>query len=242
MEDTYIIDFGNTNIKLLYKGTYFVYKYEQMGSIVEKAETEAVKRCFYSSVNDKSVQLLDEFDILGIEYFNCEKLLQEQNIINYDNVSNAGLDRKLGIFGAYSLHKRLPLLTIDFGTAITFNLLSEDNIYLGGSIMPGLYTQLNSLNLNTSKIKINQINFEAKFPSSNTQDALSYGILNNIISSIERIANTTNIGTIVLTGGDSKSIYPILKSTINLDKEISVFLEDFLVLKAIFQLAKDLND
>lgn len=50
-----------------------------------------------------------------------------------------GCDRLADIAGAISRYP-LPLITIDLGTATTFNVLDENRRFLGGLILPGVGT------------------------------------------------------------------------------------------------------
>ncbi len=57
--------------------------------------------------------------------------------INYPNPSEIGADRIVNAVGAYHQYK-CGLIIVDFGTAITFDLVSESGAYTGGIIAPGL--------------------------------------------------------------------------------------------------------
>ncbi len=59
-------------------------------------------------------------------------------IVNrYKNPAQVGIDRLLNAYAGYSLFKK-ELIIIDFGTAITFDLVSAKGEYLGGIIAPGI--------------------------------------------------------------------------------------------------------
>lgn len=55
----------------------------------------------------------------------------------YRNPQQVGQDRLVGSFAARELYGA-PLIVIDFGTAITFDIVSKKGEYLGGIIVPGI--------------------------------------------------------------------------------------------------------
>lgn len=54
----------------------------------------------------------------------------------YRNIRQLGSDRILNIYGALQMHK-VPLLILDFGTAITADYISRHGVFEGGMIIPG---------------------------------------------------------------------------------------------------------
>ena len=62
----------------------------------------------------------------------------------YRNPKQVGQDRLVNAFAAVKLYGA-PLIVVDFGTAITFDVISKDKEYLGGMILPGLRISLDAL-------------------------------------------------------------------------------------------------
>ncbi|MFA7254489.1 MAG: type III pantothenate kinase [Candidatus Omnitrophota bacterium] len=62
----------------------------------------------------------------------------------YSNYNNLGVDRKVNIYGAGRMY-RLPMLVIDYGTAITFDYIDSKGVFLGGMIIPGPETAYRAL-------------------------------------------------------------------------------------------------
>jgi len=90
------------------------------------------------------------------------------NQVGQDRLVNAYAGIKL--FGA-------PLILVDFGTAITFDMVSAKKEYLGGMILPGLQLSLNALAENTAllpKIKLSQ---PAEFIGRDTKNSILSGIV-----------------------------------------------------------------
>ncbi len=66
-------------------------------------------------------------------------------IVNkYKKPSQVGVDRLLSALAAFFEHKK-ALIVIDFGTAITFDVVSRNGEYLGGVIAPGIEISLEAL-------------------------------------------------------------------------------------------------
>ena len=64
--------------------------------------------------------------------------------ICYDNPSELGADRMVGAAAAYRFYGG-PVIEVDFGSATTFNLVTEDGKFIGGAIAPGVKTATESL-------------------------------------------------------------------------------------------------
>jgi len=64
--------------------------------------------------------------------------------IDYPNPKTIGADR-LANAVAVATHYGTPAIVIDFGTAVTFDIVAADNAYIGGVIAPGLEAMTNFL-------------------------------------------------------------------------------------------------
>lgn len=62
----------------------------------------------------------------------------------YKNPKQVGMDRLLNALAGYHLYKK-ALIIVDFGTAITFDVVSKKGEYLGGVIAPGIEISLEAL-------------------------------------------------------------------------------------------------
>lgn len=64
--------------------------------------------------------------------------------MKYRHPEQLGSDRLVDSVAAYYLYGG-PVIVVDFGTATTFNAISENGEYLGGAIAPGIKTATDSL-------------------------------------------------------------------------------------------------
>ena len=58
--------------------------------------------------------------------------------LSYDDSSKFGVDRFLAILGALEFFPESPLLVIDAGSAVTFDVIDSQGMHQGGLIMPGI--------------------------------------------------------------------------------------------------------
>ena len=81
--------------------------------------------------------------------------------LSYDDPSKFGVDRFLAMLAALGRFPNLPLLLIDAGSAVTFDVIDAKGMHQGGLIMPGLKAlresfakfSTNDLSINTSELK-----------------------------------------------------------------------------------------
>lgn len=71
--------------------------------------------------------------------------------IRCDNPREVGADRIVNAVSAFERVKQ-AVIVVDFGTAITFDLVSDQGEYLGGAIAPGLALATNALSEKTAQL------------------------------------------------------------------------------------------
>ena len=71
--------------------------------------------------------------------------------IRYKNPSEVGADRIVNAVAAFQKYQA-SLIVIDFGTATTFDVISEQGEYLGGAISPGIMIASEALFMKASKL------------------------------------------------------------------------------------------
>jgi len=96
------------------------------------------------------------FQGLSRDLFNLKALtvgpgLRTGMPILYENPLEVGADRVVAAVAAYEKHGG-PCIIVDFGTATTFDAVSEKGEYLGGAIAPGIQISAEALYLKTAKL------------------------------------------------------------------------------------------
>ena len=153
------------------------------------------------------------------KYLNLEPVIVGPGIktglkVNIDNPKELGPDRIANSVAGY-LITEMDTVVIDLGTATTFDVVSKNKEYLGGSIAPGIKISLDALTLNTAALKSVELDTPNKVIGKNTYEAIQSGLImghaSMIDSMVEKIILEIDIEPkIILTGGLSKVVQPIL--------------------------------
>ena len=124
-----------------------------------------------------------------------------------DNPMEVGADRIVN--GVAAFHKYGgPCIVIDFGTAITFDVISAKCEYLGGVIAPGIGIASEALFSRAARLPRVEIKDPGKVIGTNTvthmQAGLYYGAVDMVDGMLTRIkAELKSEATVVATGGQA---------------------------------------
>lgn len=138
---------------------------------------------------------------------------------SYRQARRLGVDRWVAMIGAWA-EVQSSCLVVDAGTAVTIDAIDENGVHLGGQIIPGMETMLNSLTLATSDIPLVRATGkntagDLKMFGRNTAAAVREGAENAITGAVERAFRTLNDSTyeptIILTGGGAARILATLE-------------------------------
>ncbi len=131
--------------------------------------------------------------------------------INITNPKEVGADRVVDAAAAYELYGG-PVIVIDFGTATTYDLITEDGTFAAGITSPGLQICANALWNETARLPEIEIrkpeSILAKDTVTSMQAGLVYGCIGQTEYIVERIRKEAGIGAVkvVATGGLGKLI------------------------------------
>ena len=153
------------------------------------------------------------------KYLNLEPVIVGPGIktglkVNIDNPKELGPDRIANSIAGH-LITETDTVVIDLGTATTFDVVSKNKEYLGGSIAPGIKISLDALTLKTASLKSVELDTPNKVIGKNTYEAIQSGLImghaSMIDSMVEKIILEIDIEPkIIITGGLSKVVQPIL--------------------------------
>ena len=143
----------------------------------------------------------------------------------YKNPSKVGQDRLVNAYAAIRLYGP-GLILIDFGTAVTFDVVSRRGEYIGGLIHPGLGLSLKSLHENTALLP----NLKKDFPKSligrDTRNSILSGVVFGIAQMcdrlIKKIRKRYKRFRVVCTGGDGKYIKPYCRYIDKIDSLLTL--------------------
>jgi len=156
-------------------------------------------------------------------YFGYNAVVVEPGIrtglpVLYDNPKEVGADRIADAVGALDLFGG-PIIVVDFGTATTFEAISEKGEYLGGAIFPGIDISLDALFARAAALRrvelVEPRHVIGRSTVESMQSGIIYGYTSLVDGMVARIeAELDQSTTVVSTGGLSGLITP-LSSTID---------------------------
>ena len=136
--------------------------------------------------------------------------------LSYDDASMLGADRFSAMLGAINHFPNNPLLVIDIGSAITFDVVDKTGLHHGGLIMPGIKALRGSF----EKFKTSDLSIGLKGYANNTDDAWKQGTYAMMISAInyqiESFQSNFNDGVVSACGGLAKEFKKELPKSIKL--------------------------
>jgi len=105
---------------------------------------------------------------------------------SYQDLGKLGVDRWLAALGARALVAEGDLVVIDAGTAVTIDLVSAENRFEGGVILPGFATMHDALLGRTAGIQSQPSRVESVI-GKNTRDCVNSGAQFGLLGAIERV-------------------------------------------------------
>ena len=245
----FCIDIGNTNIVLGVTDGGRVLKHwrirterditaDELGIMVNnlfKSARMTLKSIHNIIISCVVPPLLNTFEEFSRIYFEIKPLIVGPDIIMgmpilYDNPKEVGADRIVNAVAAYEKYNT-ALVIIDFGTATTFDYVSEEGAYIGGAISPGVIISCEALFQNASKLPRVEIFTEPKSViARDTVSSMNVGIIFGYAGLVDGIVNRMKKEsgqkvTVIATGGLAPLICNV-SETIN-------HVEEFLTLEGL---------
>ena len=119
----------------------------------------------------------------------------------------------------------LPVITVDLGTATTFNVVDENRVFRGGVICPGLSTGLRALGERCAQLPQVHLSSPKNAIGTNTESCMLSGsvlgtavLLDGITARIEEELGRP--ATLVVTGGLAKYVTPLCRHPLTYDPEL----------------------
>lgn len=201
----FVIDAGNTNIVLgAYRGDDLVENWrigtkkgrtaDEYGILIR--ELLKVSGLDYKEIRDiilsSVVPPLDSVIIeMSEKYFNVKPQIVGPGLkcgipILYDNPKEVGADRIVNAVAAVKRYKG-PIIVVDFGTATTFDLITEKGEYSGGVIAPGIGISIEALFDKASKLPKVDLVKPKKIIGKNTAASIQSGIIYGYVGLVDGI-------------------------------------------------------
>ena len=103
-----------------------------------------------------------------------------------DNPREVGADRIINALAAANRYSG-PTIVVDFGTATTFDVVSEKGQYIGGAIAPGIEISLEALGRRGAQLRKVELLRPRSVIAKNTVEALQSGMLFGVAAQVEGI-------------------------------------------------------
>ncbi len=209
------LDFGNTASKYALFTEKGILHSQGIFQETFDFDTRGISSCIYCTVRDK-IPLLAGLDCPVLELTASMKLPIK---IAYKSPETLGTDRLAAALGAHKLStKNTASLIVDAGTCLTFDCLSDDENYLGGSISPGLQMRYLALHQNTAQLPLVRHSPFHQLLGQTTNDSILCGVQQGILGEVERqiwlFLEKYPSAQIFLSGGDHRFLANQLKTKI----------------------------
>ncbi len=236
---TLVLDYGNTLKKLaVFKNNKLVSCTKTKDSIQPiikdiKTNFPGVTHAIIGSVttvSDAERQLLQSQFKLFV--FNHNTPLPFKNA--YHTPHSLGLDRLANVAGGRALFPNNNLLIVDIGSCITYDIVTQEGIYLGGAISPGLPLRAKAMHHFTQHLPLIQPAQTTALLGTDTHTCMQSGVLHGTTAEIEGMitaysSDYKNLKTI-LSGGDTLYFEKRLKN--------NIFAAPNLVLEGLYNILK----
>lgn len=147
--------------------------------------------------------------------------------IRYPKPESIGPDRLANAVALAHLHGA-PGIVIDFGTAVTFDILSADRHYIGGVIAPGLRLMTDYLHERTALLPRVDLQEPASAIGRSTEQAILAGaaigyrgMIHGILGALKRELPGGD-AHVVATGGDAEWIVAGMEDRIAVDPDLTL--------------------
>ncbi|MDD5465276.1 MAG: type III pantothenate kinase [Candidatus Omnitrophica bacterium] len=216
------IDIGNTNIKsALFKGKKIIKRFDlpvktySKGRFAKKlASNQPISAAAICSVVPKlTVILKHDLKLLTgkTPYIIGKDLIVPMKNL-YRNPKQLGQDRLVAAYAASNLY-HAPLIVMDSGTAITFDIVSKEKTYLGGLILPGMEISFEALKAKTALLPKIKLQKPKALIGTDTKNSILSGIVFGTACLAKELVNKIKqrIGKDTLVIGTGGNIHLIKK-------------------------------
>ncbi|HKS97876.1 MAG TPA: type III pantothenate kinase [Terriglobia bacterium] len=149
------------------------------------------------------------------KYFHLKALFLEPGTrtgiaLHYDNPQDVGADRIANSVAAFEKYGG-PCVIVDFGTAITFDVVSQKGEYLGGVIAPGIGISADALFEHAARLQRVEVREPQHVIGTNTvgsmQSGLFYGAVGLVDGILDRLSKELGSQTkVIATGGQASLV------------------------------------
>lgn len=215
-----VADAGNTRIKC------GIFENQQLKSfaefhhwdqhLVDFIRTSGASTLFLSSVVQVPEAFVSHPDFT-VKSLDAQCRLPIEN--HYQTPQTLGPDRLANACGAWVQNgNKGPVLSIDMGTCIKYDVVTAQGHYLGGGISPGFRMRFKALNQFTEKLPLVEPTEIPQLVGHNSVESISSGVIHGILAEINGLISSYERQfpgiKVFLTGGDAAFFSGSLKNNI----------------------------
>ncbi len=137
--------------------------------------------------------------------------------INVRHPERVGVDRVCSAAAAFR-RVRGTCIVVQFGTAVTVDVVADDGVFLGGAILPGLAMQARALHEFTAALPLVAPNPPEQIIGGDTEEAIRSGIVIGTAGAVRGLVEgiATQLGKwpqVIATGGDAARMAGVAAAT-----------------------------
>ncbi len=130
--------------------------------------------------------------------------------VEIDNPREAGADRLANAAAAFAIYGG-PCVVVDFGTAMNFDIVSQEGAFCGGLICPGIGLAASGLYQKTARLPLVDFREPRSLIGRNTVDCIQSGLYYSVVSAVDGILErlSAELGPAVkfiATGGQAELV------------------------------------
>lgn len=224
-----ILDIGNSRVKVAVVAGDRVLDYaakddydvEVVKNFVEKYD---ISRSIVSSTRGQQTEVVESVrkEVGHCLFFGADVAVPLR--VSYATPRTLGRDRLAAAVGAREVFGEGDMLIVDFGTAITIDLVTREGGFEGGVISPGLSLRFRALHEFTAALPMCSASDEQLEVARTTKDAIVQGVMNGVSYEIEgyisRFLQKYDKLSVIFVGGDAKFFEKRIKNTIFVNREL----------------------
>ena len=214
-----VVDIGNTRIKsAVFEGKELLGEqtFTSLESAIEEWSQLSFSEVLISSVKYSEADLQQKLPF-SFHFLSPQTSLPISN--NYASPQTLGLDRIAAAVGAWTMAGTGPVLAVDLGTCVTYDVVDEKGIFLGGVISPGLEMRAKAMNSFTARLPLVEVKAQPdSFIGDTTiacmQSGVWYGLEYELRGHLEAFRLKFPEIRVFICGGDAHSFVSLAKDHI----------------------------
>jgi len=219
-----IVDAGNTSVKVAHVKNSQILSVHRFAQVSDALTTISDADVVCASVLNENFRQF--FIERGTSFYQITHQSTLPFKSAYGSMETIGVDRLCNMAAAFKLFGSQNCLVVDIGTCIKFDFISENNVYLGGSIAPGIELRYKALYEHTSQLPMLDFKSAVSIIGEDTNKSMHSGVINGIQHEIQgmimRYEKDFGDLKILITGGDASYFEFPQKSNIFANKNLTL--------------------